>query len=82
VRAVGIDGRDLEIEGDELLGRVIQHEIAHLDGVLFVDRLTGEARQEATVELKGRVTGTLGANDPLLTGRPIAALRKAKAHRM
>lgn len=78
VRAIGLDGNELEVEGDELLGRVIQHEIDHLDGVLFVDRLTGEARQEATIELKNRVTGTLGANDPLLTGRPVPALRKAK----
>ncbi len=76
VRATGIDGRDLEIEADELLGRVIQHELDHLDGVLFVDRLTGEAREQASLELAGRVAGTLGANDPLLTGRPIPALRR------
>jgi peptide deformylase len=76
VRATGIDGRDLEIEADELLGRVIQHELDHLDGILFVDRLTGAARQQATLELADRVAGTLGANDPLLTGRPIPALRR------
>jgi peptide deformylase len=75
VRATGIDGRELEIEGDELLGRVLQHELDHLNGVLFVDRLTGEARAQASLELGARVSGTLGANDPLLTGRPVPALR-------
>jgi peptide deformylase len=76
VKATGIDGRELEIEADELLGRVIQHELDHLDGILFVDRLTGEARQQASLELADRVAGTLGANDPLLTGRPVPALRR------
>lgn len=76
LRAWSLDGRELEIEADGLLGRVIQHEFDHLDGVLFVDRLTGEAREQAALELKARVAGTLGANDPLLTGRPIPGLRR------
>ena len=33
------------IEGDELLGRLIQHEIDHLDGVLLLDRLEPDARK-------------------------------------
>ena len=76
VKAVGVDGRDLEIEADQLLGRVIQHELDHLDGILMVDRLSGEAREHASLELGSRVAGTLGANDPLLTGRNIPALRR------
>jgi peptide deformylase len=76
VRALGIDGRELEIEADELLARVVQHEIDHLDGVLFVDRLTGEARRQASEELAERVAGTLGVTDPLLTGRKVPGLRR------
>lgn len=34
------DGAPLRIEADELLGVCLQHEIDHLDGVLFVDRLS------------------------------------------
>ena len=32
-------GEPVTIEGSELLARCIQHEVDHLDGVLFVDRL-------------------------------------------
>jgi peptide deformylase len=32
-------GRPIEIEGDSLLARAMQHEIDHLDGILFTDRI-------------------------------------------
>jgi peptide deformylase len=40
VRAQNSDGDWFEIEGEELLSRAFQHEIDHLDGVLFIDRLS------------------------------------------
>jgi peptide deformylase len=40
------DGRPQMIQGRELLARAMQHEIDHLDGVLFVDRLRGIKRQQ------------------------------------
>jgi peptide deformylase len=40
VRAQDVDGEWFEIEGEELLSRAFQHEIDHLDGVLFIDRLS------------------------------------------
>jgi peptide deformylase len=40
VRAQDVNGEFFEAEGDELLARAIQHEIDHLDGVLFIDRLS------------------------------------------
>lgn len=40
VRAQDVNGDWFEIEGDELLARAMQHEIDHLDGVLFIDRLS------------------------------------------
>jgi peptide deformylase len=76
VRAWGLDGELLEFEADELLSRVIQHELDHLNGVLFVDRLSGDARVEAESELASRVKGTLGVADPLLTHKPVPYLRK------
>ena len=39
VRYVDYDGKQQEMQADELLATVIQHEIDHLDGVLFVDYL-------------------------------------------
>ena len=35
-----LDGRDHERQAEGLLARVVQHEIDHLDGILFVDRLS------------------------------------------
>ncbi|MCU1321724.1 MAG: peptide deformylase [Acidobacteriaceae bacterium] len=40
VRAQDASGAWFELEGEELLSRAIQHEIDHLDGVLFIDRLS------------------------------------------
>lgn len=40
VRAQNVDGEWFEVEGEELLSRAFQHEIDHLDGVLFIDRIS------------------------------------------
>jgi len=40
VKAQDVTGEWFELEGEELLARAMQHEIDHLDGVLFIDRLS------------------------------------------
>ncbi len=40
VRAQDVNGEWFEVEGEELLARALQHEIDHLEGVLFIDRLS------------------------------------------
>ncbi|RBY76762.1 peptide deformylase [Geodermatophilus sp. TF02-6] len=49
VAATGFDafGEPVRVEGSHLLARAVQHEVDHLDGVLFVDRLDAEARAAA-----------------------------------
>jgi len=54
VRGLDLDGNEVVLEGDELMGRVIQHEIDHLDGVLVLDRLEPDARKAALRELRTR----------------------------
>jgi peptide deformylase len=44
VRGLDRDGEPQTVEGTELLARALQHEIDHLDGVVFVDRLRGIKR--------------------------------------
>jgi peptide deformylase len=44
VKALDRSGSLFETEGKELLARALQHEIDHLDGMLFVDRLRGIKR--------------------------------------
>lgn len=39
VRAMNRNGQVFEIEGEELLARAFCHEIDHLDGILFVDKI-------------------------------------------
>ncbi len=44
VRAQDVKGKWFEIEGEELLARALQHEIDHLDGILFFRRVSALKR--------------------------------------
>lgn len=44
VRGFDREGREQRLEGSGLLARALQHEVDHLDGTLFVDRLRGIKR--------------------------------------
>ena len=65
VHLVGLDldGNEISIEATELEGRVFQHELDHLDGILLVERLDADQRKEAMKILRGR-TLHLPAGDP------------------
>lgn len=45
IKAQDRDGKDFELEAEELLAVCIQHEIDHLNGVLFVDRVSRLKRE-------------------------------------
>ena len=47
LRGLDLDGDEVVIEGDDMLGRVFLHEIDHLDGVLLLDRLDPGERRRA-----------------------------------
>jgi len=47
VRAQDLKGKWFELDGDELLARAFQHEIDHLDGVLFIFRMSALKRDLA-----------------------------------
>jgi peptide deformylase len=49
-----LDGNELTIVGDELMGRVFLHETDHLDGMLLIDRLDSDTRKEAMRALRER----------------------------
>ena len=42
-----LDGTEITISGSGLLAQALQHELDHLDGLLYLDRLTQEERKEA-----------------------------------
>ncbi len=52
VRGTDLEGREVEIEGEDLLARALCHEIDHLDGILFVDKLSVLKRKLIRKKLK------------------------------
>lgn len=52
VRARDLEGRPIEVTGEGLMARALCHEVDHLDGVLFPDRLRGLRRERARRFLK------------------------------
>lgn len=44
VRAMNIDGETIEFDAHELMSVIMQHEIDHLDGILFIDRISALKR--------------------------------------
>ncbi|MFK5635232.1 MULTISPECIES: peptide deformylase [unclassified Ornithinimicrobium] len=54
VTGTDLDGHEVVVEGEGLLARCLQHETDHLDGYLYVDRLTGPLKTEAREAVKDR----------------------------
>jgi peptide deformylase len=54
VEGFDVHGEPLTLEGSGLMARCLQHEVDHLDGKLFLDRLAGEARKTALRALRAR----------------------------
>ena len=51
-KGFNMHGEPLVVEGTELLARALQHETDHLDGILFIDRLSAEDRKAAMKEIR------------------------------
>jgi peptide deformylase len=47
VRGLDEQGKPLRIRADGILSRALQHEIDHLDGILFIDRISSSAAATA-----------------------------------
>ena len=50
VRALNLKGKEIEVKGTELLARALCHEIDHLDGTMYVEKVEGELHKVATEE--------------------------------
>ena len=57
VRGINLDGNPVEFEADELLARLFQHEVDHLNGVLMFDRMTLDQRKKAVTLYRAREAG-------------------------
>jgi peptide deformylase len=58
-----LDGNELSIETDEYEGRIFQHEMDHLDGILLVERLDDDQRRAAKRLLRKRAL-EITSSDP------------------
>lgn len=51
VKAINDDGKALHFTAGGLLARAVQHEVDHLNGILFIDRMPAKAKQALKPEL-------------------------------
>jgi peptide deformylase len=52
VRAQTLEGSTIELEATGLLARALQHEIDHLNGILFIDRMNSALKVSLSSKLK------------------------------
>jgi peptide deformylase len=52
VRGIDLDGAEVVISGEGLLAQALQHETDHLDGMLYLSRLSPEDRKRAMREVR------------------------------
>ena len=69
-KGMSMYGEPVTIDGSDLLARCIQHETDHLDGVLFLDRLDDQTRDEAFRQIAE--SDWAGESIPLLKASPHA----------
>jgi peptide deformylase len=50
VKALNLDGKQIKIKAKDFFARVIQHELDHLDGILFTDKAIGKLLTEQELE--------------------------------
>lgn len=55
VKAIDVEGNTVEICASGLLARAFQHEIDHLDGILFVDRVSHFLEDEDNEQNRGEL---------------------------
>ena len=59
VRGLDLEGNPVEHSGEELLGRVLQHEFDHLQGMLLLERLEKKVRKQALRDLRNAALGLI-----------------------
>jgi len=61
--------KDVELTADGLLARVVQHEMDHLDGVLFIDHLSTTERALLSKGLRKAKKGEVETKYPIMSDR-------------
>ena len=58
LEGVDVEGEPVVLEGEELMGRMLQHEFDHVNGMLLLERLGKRERKAALRELREAAFGT------------------------
>ena len=61
VKALDLEGKPVEFRCGGLLARVVQHELDHLHGILFIDRMDRKTKEELRPELEDLMAETKAA---------------------
>src|SRR5438309_3633431 len=61
VKALNQEGKQVEFRCGGLLARAVQHEADHLQGILFIDRMTKEKKEELRPQLEELQAATKAA---------------------
>jgi peptide deformylase len=69
VTGLDLDGRPISLEGEGLRARIFQHETDHVNGLLFIDRLSDEDRRQAMADLRERDLGARSGQIRRTAGR-------------
>ncbi|MCU1373687.1 MAG: def [Actinomycetia bacterium] len=74
VHVVGrdLDGNEVSYEASELEGRMFQHELDHLDGVLLIERLDADQAKEARRQVRDLVLGMTAEPAPAPRSRRLS----------
>jgi peptide deformylase len=46
VRALDLEGNNITVTAEDLIARIFQHEVDHLNGILYIDRLDRRSKRE------------------------------------
>ncbi len=69
LKGYDLDGNEVDVEADEVLARLFQHELDHLDGVLLIERLDEEQRRDAKRAVRELMLAEAGRDaDPARSG--------------
>ena len=55
VRAISTDGQEVRFKAEGFLARVIQHEIDHTNGIVFIDHIKDSVKAFYTLDAKGEL---------------------------
>ncbi|MCY1369511.1 Peptide deformylase 2 [compost metagenome] len=55
VKALDIDGNEVRLRADGFLARVIQHEVDHTNGIVFIDHIRDNTEAFYTLDEKGEL---------------------------